>query len=282
MEAPDIDLTDINDHESLNCRGVIRAGDVKDLADSIHQKGLIQPIVVRPSKNGTHKYDLVCGFRRFKAFKMLNKSTQKFERIPAIIKDISTIDATILNLEENAKRSSLNMAQEADAVKRIIDMDPDLTENQIARKIGQSRGWVQVRKILLRLAPEIQREAAQGSITTNQVREMSNFEPQKQYDYVKAVKDAKLRGVKFKKMDTKPVKMPKMARTRQDIFAMQSHIAKVQGPCLATRVLGWAAQELPDSEIFEDLHVICEERDGKTYKGEDWTVPEELGTAEVV
>ena len=122
--AHDVLMSEIFSDDEFNCRGRIIPLDVLDLAKSIKETKLQQPIAVQPFKHPTNpniKYRIIAGHRRFMAF-VVNKSTT----IPAIIRDgLSELDARLLNLTENLKRQDLNMLQEASLKKA------DLTRNII-------------------------------------------------------------------------------------------------------------------------------------------------------
>jgi ParB family chromosome partitioning protein len=120
---------------------------LKELADSIHSEGLLQPIVVR--KMGD-KFQLIAGERRWRAFQQL-----KIKTIPARIAQASDASAAALGLIENLQRENLNPMDEAHGFASLV-RDFDLTQEVAADRVGKSRSAVANSLRLLSLDPEIQ------------------------------------------------------------------------------------------------------------------------------
>jgi ParB family transcriptional regulator, chromosome partitioning protein len=262
-----IPIKEIYSDPSFNCRGTINAGSVVELARNIDIHGLLQPIAVQPyTQHPPHKYRTVLGHRRLEAFKLLNK-----EEIPAVIKEgLTDLEARALNLIENLERSDLNLKQEADAL--VPFFRSGLTEQEVGKRIGKSIGWVHIRKIILRLPEDIQKEIAAGFITQDQVKSLSKMTRDQQVESVKQIKNSKIRGEKRAlRIGTKkhnPLKTKR--RDDYDIRAMIEHILDSVGPCLATRVLAWAAGEIPDIEVYRDI------RDYAKTLNKNYAVPREV------
>ncbi|ODS39050.1 MAG: hypothetical protein A7316_00830 [Candidatus Altiarchaeales archaeon WOR_SM1_86-2] len=151
MEIKDIKTADIQLSE-LNIRKDIDAGTedvgLEDLADSIKEKGLLNPLIVRRRDDGT--YELIAGQRRFLACQRLG-----WESIPAIIRDITDdTDATILSLVENVHRADLNPIDKARAYQKIHEKYKD--HNKVAKETGVSVPTIKRYLTLLKLAPSIQ------------------------------------------------------------------------------------------------------------------------------
>ena len=159
-----IPLDDIHADAEFNCRGDILPIDVHDLALDIKERGLLQPVIVSPyteeqeAETG-YKYRLIAGFRRFTAHRVIQE-----KRILCIIRPdmVDEAEARLLNLTENTQRKDLNILQEARALTGLRALG--VGEFDIAKRLGKSRGWVQVRCILLKLPEELHQEAAAGLI----------------------------------------------------------------------------------------------------------------------
>lgn len=108
-------------------------GSIAELADSIRQHGLIQPIVVRPFGGG---YQIVAGERRWRAYKMLGKS-----EVPAIIKDFSDSETAQIALIENVQREDLNPIEEASAYRALMD-EYNMTQETLSAAVGKSRSAI--------------------------------------------------------------------------------------------------------------------------------------------
>lgn len=262
MLPVDIALERLHADEDFNCRGPILPLDVIDLARSMKgPTGLLNPITVTPyneqKRLETGKdYLIVAGYRRAKAAQINEWST-----IPCIIKEgLSELDCRLINLGENLNRKNLNILQEAKALAHLSSLGQD----DVARYLNQSRGWVQVRFYLLTLPPEIQEEAASGLLTQQQIRDLhaltSNGE---RFEAVKRIKDARVRGDKtpVKVKEKKTSIYAKKTRDRGEIFDMMEHIQGAVGNSFGTRTLAWAAGEISSSDLFRDIKEIADEAD---------------------
>ena len=239
----DVLLSDILYDDVFNCRGPISPMDVADLAKDISRDGLLQPILLSNNPAGSsHKYKLLAGHRRYRAHQVLKR-----ERIRSVVREgsISDVDARILNLKENVNRKQLNVYQEAMALKPLLDLD--LTEAAIADRLGSSRGWVQVRCLLLRLPIEFQQEAAAGWLTQSAIRDIySHFKAHgvdAAREVTKKFKDAKIKGTpNFRMKANKPIVKKdlnvKKHRERPEIEQMQDYFFDQMGKAtIANRVL---------------------------------------------
>jgi ParB family transcriptional regulator, chromosome partitioning protein len=130
---------------------------LEDLADSIKQSGVVQPVVVRPAeKEG--RYILVLGERRYRASKMAGKET-----IPAIVRRVSDQQAAELTIVENLQREDLNCLEQAEAF-RVLSRDFNLTQAEIAQKVGVARESVSNYMRLLKLPHSVQEYLAAGGL----------------------------------------------------------------------------------------------------------------------
>ena len=153
----DIPIAQIFADEEFNCRGHLAPMDVMDLVPDIKKRGLDYPITVRPyeGKEGkTHR--IITGHRRFLACKLLEWPT-----IPSRVRtDLKPFDENIMNLTENILRKDLNMLQEARGL--MAFRKAKWKEDIIAAQVGMSRGWVQVRMMLLDLPEDIRLKLPQA------------------------------------------------------------------------------------------------------------------------
>lgn len=138
-------------------RKVFDTAALKELADSIKEHGVIQPLVVTKTPIG---YELVVGERRFRASQLAG-----LLKVPAIIKE-SMVDQTKLEvaLIENIQRKELNPIEEAQAYDRLMKTF-NLTQDQVAKKVGKSRPAVANTVRLLNLPAEVQRAVSEGKIS---------------------------------------------------------------------------------------------------------------------
>jgi ParB family chromosome partitioning protein len=137
-------------------REIIDPEKQKELMLSIKEKGVIQPVLVRPKGNG---YELIAGERRLRAAKELG-----FSQLPAIIKDVKDDEALEIALIENIQRQDLNPIEEAQAFQRLID-EFSLTQEEVSQKVGKDRASVANTLRLLRLPEKIKEEIYLGRIS---------------------------------------------------------------------------------------------------------------------
>lgn len=248
--ARTINIEDIFIDNDFNSRGVFAPIDIADLAKSIEQSGLIQPITVEEWGEGGFKYRLVAGYRRTFAHKVLKKKT-----IDAVIKPHMTeVEALIFNLSENLSRKDLNVLQEAKALQRMRELG--VPREKTAELLGQSSGWVQVRYYLLDLPEDIQNEAAAGYINQTGIREvhtaMTHRGLDAAYEVTRNLKERRITGKKTRILasckDQK--KETKRVRIRTEIFEMLEHILKSTGAGLATVAMSWCAGESTNEELY--------------------------------
>jgi ParB family chromosome partitioning protein len=136
--------------------------ELDELAQSIKQKGFIQPIVVREIGQG--QYEVVAGERRFQASKSLG-----LKEIPTIIKDLSEKEAFVLAIIENLQRKDLNPIEEAQAFKRLID-ELHFSLEDIAQFVAKDKSTVVNTLRLLKLPDKIIRALKDGLISRSQAR----------------------------------------------------------------------------------------------------------------
>ena len=129
---------------------------LKELKDSIKEKGIIQPVVVRPAEIG---YELIAGERRFRAVKELG-----YESIPAIVKNVSDADSLELSLIENIQREELNPVEEANAYMKLVEKF-NFSQEEIAKAVGKDKSTISNTLRLLTLPKLIQDYISDEAIT---------------------------------------------------------------------------------------------------------------------
>jgi len=143
-------------------RKVFEPQALRELADSIKEHGVIQPLVVTKTEVG---YEIVVGERRFRASQLAG-----LEKVPAIVKD-TMVDQTKLEvaLIENIQRQELNPIEEAMAYERLMKTF-NMTQEEVAKKVGKSRPAVANTLRLLNLPAEIQRAVIEGKLMEGHAR----------------------------------------------------------------------------------------------------------------
>lgn len=139
--------------------------DLEELADSIKEHGILQPLVVRRDKENDGKFELIAGERRFRASKMVN-----LETVPVIVRDIEDENTLLeLALIENIQRTDLNPVEEAEAYQNLISRF-EYTQEEAAARIGKSRSSIANLLRLLNLPEFILRDISKGSLSEGHAR----------------------------------------------------------------------------------------------------------------
>lgn len=197
---------------------------LNELADSIKNYGVFQPIIVKKSIRG---YDLVAGERRVKASKLAGMKT-----IPAIIKDFSDEMMREIALLENLQREDLTAIELAWAYKGIID-SLHIRQEDLAEKIGKSRAHVTNTLGLLRLPQSVQNYIMEGKLSMAHARELSKLEDDdKIREYAKQVIDSNMSVHELEKLirtDDVKKKVPIKREKNNNYDYIERHIREVLG-----------------------------------------------------
>lgn len=140
---------------------------LQELANSIKEHGVFQPIIAKKSIKG---YEIIAGERRVKASLLAGKET-----IPAIIRDFSDQDMMEIALLENLQRENLNALEEALAYKKLLD-ELSLTQEQLSKRIGKSRSHITNMLGLLTLPEEVKDMIMDGKLSMSHARVLSKIE----------------------------------------------------------------------------------------------------------
>lgn len=148
-------------------RRVFDEAKIDELAGSIEASGMLQPLVVRTSPNG---YELIAGERRLRAAQRLGLS-----EVPVIVHETPDPNTLLLALVENLQREDLNPIEEAAAFAELQEQF-NLTQEQVAGKVGRSRSAVANSLRLLALPDEIKQHVARGALPAGQARALLALE----------------------------------------------------------------------------------------------------------
>ena len=160
-------------------REVFNDQSLKELAISIKEHGVIQPIIVR--KIG-EKYEIIAGERRYKASTMVGLT-----KIPAIIKNMDDKESSKVALIENLQRKDLTPIEEARTYQKILDLD-EMTQEDLAKTMGKSQSAISNKLRLLTLPEEVQDALLHEEISERHARSLLNVsDPNAQVDLLKRV-----------------------------------------------------------------------------------------------
>lgn len=220
-------IADITPHPDQP-RRVFDEAALEELAASIGQRGVIQPIIVRPTDNG--RYQLVAGERRWRA-----AQKARLHEIPALVRDLSERDVMALALIENLQREDLNPIEEARAYNRLAELE-GMTQADIARMVDKSRSHVANLQRLLALPDEVIALVEKGDLSMGHARALIGCDDAEELAEAAVAKQMSVRDVeKLVRKKQRGDAAPRRARTARnaaddaDIAAVQSHLEEFLG-----------------------------------------------------
>jgi ParB family chromosome partitioning protein len=222
-------VADIEPHPDQPRRHFDEAA-LDELAASIAQRGVIQPVIVRPLRQG--RYQLVAGERRWRA-----AQRAQLHEIPAIVRDLGEREVMALALIENLQREDLNPIEEARAYQRLAEAE-GLTQAEIARMVDKSRSHVANIQRLLALPEEVIALVEDGSLSMGHARALIGAEDAVAIAQSAVAKQMTVRDVerlvRRQSRGGEPV-APRRARAQRtptddaDIAAVQGHLEEFLG-----------------------------------------------------
>ena len=200
---------------------------LKELAVSIKEHGVIQPIIVRKIEN---KYEIIAGERRYKASTMAGLT-----KIPAIVKNLDDKESSKVALIENLQRKDLSPIEEARTYQKILELEDNMTQEQLAATMGKTQSSVSNKLRLLDLPDEIQDALLKDKISERHARSLLSLEDKndqiKMMDKVVAERmtvrelDKEIKQMKGEVVEEEPAPVQ-----TSDIPPMPTNIGDVQPP----------------------------------------------------
>jgi len=223
----DIDLDQLTPGEYQPRRDMHRET-LEELAASIKQEGVLQPIAVRPlaasgaADPGSARYEIIAGERRWRAAQLAG-----IGKIPAIVRDVDDEQAAAIALIENLQREDLNPLEEARGLQRLID-EFDLTHQETAKAVGKSRAAVSNLIRLLELASEVQQLLASGSLSMGHARALLGLSGDR--SQATAAKDIVARGLSVRQTEVlvKKLQSGKSAQASKAAPTVNADIRRLQ------------------------------------------------------
>ncbi|MGN0663776.1 MAG: ParB/RepB/Spo0J family partition protein [Negativibacillus sp.] len=199
-----------------------------ELADSIRQHGVIQPLLVRPLDNGM--YQLVAGERRWRASRMAG-----LIEVPVVIRDLSDHEAMEIALIENLQRKDLNVIEEALGYQQLMDKY-DMTQEKVAERVGKSRPAVANALRLLNLPDQVIDMVKSGEVTAGHARALLKLEDQSEIiEIAKKIQKGRYSVRDVEKITKKKMELPKN-QTKNDEGYHQDSFFKEMELALATEL----------------------------------------------
>lgn len=153
-----------------NPRRTFADAELEDLSASLKQHGIVQPVVVRPSKAAPGRYEIIAGERRWRAAQRAGLTS-----IPVIVRDVDDRMALELAIVENVQRADLNPVEEALGYQQLID-EHEYVQSDLAQIIGKSRSHVANTLRLLKLPQNIRDMLVDGSLSAGHARTLVTAE----------------------------------------------------------------------------------------------------------
>jgi len=197
---------------------------LQELADSIKQQGVVQPIVVR--QKSANQFEIVAGERRWRASQKAGLS-----QIPAVIKTFDDQTAAAVSLIENIQRENLNPLEESTALKRLID-EFDMTHQQVADTVARSRATVSNLLRLQDLNPDVKTLLAMRDIEMGHARALLAIDGMEQST---VAKDVARKGLSVRETEalirkiSAPAKKSKTSRKDPDIVRLEERLTERLG-----------------------------------------------------
>ncbi|NOQ90731.1 MAG: ParB/RepB/Spo0J family partition protein [Gammaproteobacteria bacterium] len=197
---------------------------LQELADSIAQQGVVQPIVVR--QKGHNRYEIVAGERRWRASQKAGLS-----KVPAVIKTFDDQTAAAVSLIENIQRENLNPLEESTALKRLVD-EFDMTHQQVADTVARSRAAVSNLLRLQDLNPDVKVLLAMRDIEMGHARALLAIDGMEQSS---VAKDIARKGLSVRETEalirklSAPAKKQKSTKKDPDIIKLEERLTESLG-----------------------------------------------------
>lgn len=190
-------------------RKVFDESKIKELAQSIKEHGLLQPIVVRPIEEGM--YEIIAGERRFRAIKH-----NDLPETEAIIKPLNDKETAAVALIENIQRENLSAIEEAEAYRKLLDLE-GITQQDLAVSMGKSQSFIANKLRLLKLSEPIVISLQKGEITERHARALLGLEDEEQQDVLTAIQSQNL-NVKQTEDSVKKIRGSEKVKAKQFQF----------------------------------------------------------------
>ena len=145
-------------------RHTFRPEDLEDLSNSIREKGILQPIVVRPVPGEESRFEIVAGERRWRA-----AQAAQLHQVPVIVKELTDAESLEIAIIENVQRADLNAVEEAAGYERLMQQF-SYTQDQLSKLIGKSRSHVANTLRLLALPDSVRGLIEEGKLSAGQAR----------------------------------------------------------------------------------------------------------------
>ena len=239
-------------------RKVFDQEELEGLAASIKEHGVLQPLILRKTKDG---YQIIAGERRYRAAKLAG-----LDKVPVLVKDISDQQADAISLIENLQREDLNPIEEAQALKAMMETHK-LTQQDLADLIGKNRSSIANLLRLLNLEKEVQGYLAQGDLTFSHGKLLLKIkDPKKQ---VAKARDIIKKGQTILETEENLDNKKPKSQEEKDIFIrdVEEQLTRCLGTKVRLKTQGRVKKIQIDYYNNDDLERIMEQMMGEGHEG---------------
>jgi len=229
--------------------------ELAELADSIRDKGVLQPVLLRPSKRAPGEYELVAGERRWRAAQRAGMAT-----LPALVRELGDNDAYEIAIIENVQREDLNPIEEGRAYSTLMGF-LQVTQEEVARRVGKSRSHVANTLRLAQLPESVQEHVIAGRLTAGHARALLSA------DNVEALAETIVdRGLSVRQAEAmarpkadapKKSSGPRRAPKDADTAALESDLEEALGMSVDVADRGGVGEVRIKYATLEQLDEIC-------------------------
>ena len=228
--------------------------ELQDLVNSVLEKGVVQPLLVRNSPDGNGRYELIAGERRWRAAQRAG-----LHEVPCLIHDVDDREALELAIIENVQRTDLNALEEALGYQKLVD-DYSYSQNDLAKVIGKSRSHVANTLRLLKLPDDVLGLLRAGKLTAGHARTLISLP-----DPSAAAKRIVESGLNVRQAEEaagkdagRPAKPPKAPETKSaDTVALEKRLTDMLGLVVTIHDKDGAGEVRIRYRDLEQLDKIC-------------------------
>ena len=228
--------------------------ELDELADSIREKGVLQPILVRPSRADPGEYQIVAGERRWRAAQKAGLAT-----VPALVRELGDNQAFEIAIVENVQRTDLNPLEEAKAYAALMGR-MSYTQDETARVVGKSRSHVANTMRLATLPPSVQEHLMAGRLTAGHARAIATAENPAALAEVIVAKGLSVRDAEAlaKVRTDRPKKASGPRRSKDaDTHALEADLEESLGMAVEVNDRGGAGELRIRYATLEQLDELC-------------------------
>lgn len=247
-----IDINDIRPNRNQPRKNFDSEG-IRDLASSIKEHGIIQPLIVRSNDSG---YELVAGERRWRAAR-----EAELDKVPCIVRDFSDEENALIAIIENMQREDLDPIEEAEGLETMMK-EYGLTQEEVSKSVGKSRPYITNSLRLLKLPQDIQEKISEGAISAGHARALLSVKNRTTQEQIcqRIIKEGlSVRETeKLVKDGGKVRKKPSKNRKDPDIVAVEEKLKEIYGTRVAITTNGRKGAVEISYYGREDLNRIIE------------------------